>query len=130
MTGKTSLAWRIRRDSDLLKTEADEHATVIGSCWVEKLEVDCRTADTASVAGGDPVAELRHLIMSDVAQSESYSQEANRIAQELIRQLPQELRDFLGSNENSFQETLEALATEGAEDVLASLHAAAGPGEA
>ena len=130
VTGKTSLAWRIRRDSDLLKTEADEHATVIGSCWVEKLEVDCRTADTASETGGDPVAELRHLIMSDVAQSESYSQEANRIAQELIRQLPQELRDFLGSNENSFQETLEALAAEGAEDVLASLHAAAGPGEA
>ena len=118
VTGKTSLAWRIRRDSDLLKTEADEHATVIGSCWVEKLEVDCRTADTASETGGDPVAELRHLIMSDVAQSESYSQEANRIAQELIRQLPQELRDFLGSNENSFQETLEALAAEGAEDAL------------
>lgn len=129
VTGKTPLAWRIRRDSDLLKTEADEHAGSIGFCWVEKLDVDCRTTDIASEAGGDPVAELRHLIMSDVVQSESYRQEANRITQELIRQLPQELRDFLGSNENSFQETLEALAVEGAEDVLASLHAATGSGE-
>ncbi len=30
VTGSTPLAWRIRRDSDLLKTEADERASIIG----------------------------------------------------------------------------------------------------
>ena len=128
--GKTSLAWRIRRDSDLLKTEADEHAATVGYCWVEKLVIDCHTADIASEDRSDPVAELRQLITSDVAQSESYRQEATRITEELINRLPRELRDFLGSNENSFQETLESLAAEGTEDVLASLHAVAGHGEA
>ena len=58
ITGRTSLAWRIRRDSDLLKSEADEQAATVESCWVEKLEVDCHTADIASEAEGDPVAEF------------------------------------------------------------------------
>ena len=44
VTGETPLAWHVRRDRDLLKTEADNHAASIGSCWVEKLEIDCRVS--------------------------------------------------------------------------------------
>ena len=38
LTGATPLAWRIRRDIDLLTAESQERASVIGACWVEKLE--------------------------------------------------------------------------------------------
>ena len=127
--GETSLAWHIRRDRDLLKTEADNHAASIGSCWVEKLEIDCRVSGIEKETRGDPVAELRHLITSNVAQSESYRQEATRIAEELINQLPPECRNFLGSDENAFRQVLDTLVAEGADDVIASLYAAAEAGE-
>ncbi len=38
LTGTTPLAWRIRSDLDLLKTELDHRASIIGACWIEKLE--------------------------------------------------------------------------------------------
>ena len=130
VTGETPLAWHIRRDYDLLKTEADNYAASIGSCWVEKLEINCRVSGIEKQAEGDPVAELHHLIASNVAQSESYRQEADRIAEELINQLPPECRNFLGSDEAAFRQILDELVKEGADDVVASLYGATEPGEA
>lgn len=129
ITGGTPLAWRIRRDLDLLKTEADERAFVIGGCWVEKLEVSCHVPIIAAGSGGDPVTELRHLIESKVGQSDSFRQAAIRIAEELAAQLPPECRNLLGADESAFHETLAELASEGADDVIARLHAIAVEGE-
>ena len=52
LTGTTPLAWRIRRDLDLLKTEADDRASMIGACWVERLEVDCKAPGAAAALTG------------------------------------------------------------------------------
>jgi len=41
----------------------------------------------------------------------------------LTAQLPPECRVFLGSDENAFRESVAALVTEGADDVIARLHA-------
>ena len=130
VTGETPLAWRIRRDLDLLKAEADDRAMVIGGCWVEKLEADCRVSSHADTPGDDPVLELRRMISLNVGQSDSFRQEAIGIAEELIAQLPPECRFFLGSDENAFREAVAALVTEGADDVIARLHAVPGRGEA
>src|SRR4051812_41755917 len=42
IAGTTHMAWDIRRDADLLRTEADARAESIGNVWIEKLEIDCR----------------------------------------------------------------------------------------
>lgn len=125
VTGTTPLAWRIRRDLDLLKTEADDRASVIGSCWVEKLEVDCRAPGAIVGASADPLTELRRLIDEEVIGSDAYQAEIAGIAEELRTQLPQECRGLLGSDEEAFKSTIAALARDGSEDVLARLHAGA-----
>lgn len=121
ITGTTPLAWRIRRDLDLLKTEADERASVIGNCWIEKVEVLCQPASVAAGVGNDPIMELHRLITSTVGQSDSFRHEAVGIAQDLITQLPQECRDFLGADEAAFHKALAELISEGAEEVIARL---------
>jgi DNA repair exonuclease SbcCD nuclease subunit len=128
MTGQTPLAWRIRRDQDLLKAEADDRATGIGRCWVEKLVVECRVPSAAD--GDDPVTELRRLIESKVGPADGFQQEAIRIVEDLRVHLPPESRGFLGSDEGSFREAIALLVAEGADHVLARLQAAAGEGEA
>lgn len=125
VTGATPLAWRIRRDLDLLKTEADDRASVIGACWIEKLEVDCRAPGAAVGASADPLTELRRLIDEEVVGSDAYQAEVAAIAEELRTQLPQECRGLLGSDEEAFKATIAALAKDGSEDVLARLHAGA-----
>lgn len=130
VTGGTPLAWRIRRDHDLLKAEADDCAMVIGDCWVEKLEVGCSVSSDADTCSHDPVMELRSMIVLNVGQSDSFRQEAIGIAEELTAQLPPECRAFLGSDENAFRESVATLVAEGADDVIARLHAVPGRGEA
>ena len=125
ITGATPLAWRIRRDIDLLKTEADDRASLIGRCWVEKVEVDCIAPGMSAGSVSDPVSELRRLIDADVVQSDAYQAEVARIADELRSQLPQECRGILGSDDESFKAAIAELVREGADDVLARLHAGA-----
>lgn len=129
LTGKTPLAWRIRRDLDLLKTEADERASMIGACWVEKLEVDCQPPGAAAGSPIDPISELRRLIDEEVIRSEAYQVEVTKIAEELRAQLPQDCRILLGSDEAAFKAAVALLVQEGADEVLARLHAGADAGE-
>ena len=129
VAGGTPLAWRIRRDLDLLKTEADDRASVIGGCWVEKLEVAYHAPTATGSAGDDPVMELRRLIGSNVSESDSFQQEAIGIAEELGPQLPPECRNLFGPDENAFHEALAELISEGADDVVARLHVIAGEGK-
>src|SRR5438552_353823 len=42
VSGATSMAWNIRRDADLLRTEAEARAEAIGNVWIEKIDIDCR----------------------------------------------------------------------------------------
>ncbi len=125
VTGATPLAWRIRRDLDLLKTEADDRASVIGNCWVEKLEVDCRAPSAMSGISIDPLTELRRLIEEEVIGSHAYVAAVTAIADELRTQLPQECRGLLGSDEDQYKDMIATFAKDGSEDVLARLHAGA-----
>lgn len=129
VTGQTPLAWRIRRDLDLLKAEADQRASAMASCWVEKLETGCHVP-SATGGGDDPVQELRHLIAADVWQSDGFQPRAIAIAEELETKLPPECRNFLGVDETTFKKALEDLVLEGADDVIARLYAVTDEGEA
>jgi exonuclease SbcD len=122
-TGTTPLAWRIRRDRDLLKEEAAHRAFVIGKTWIDKVEIDCRAPGAEAAANADPVIELRRLIDEEVVHSDAYRAEIAGIAEELRGQLPPECRDLLGSNPETFKALIDALGMDGAEDVLARMHA-------
>ncbi len=124
LTGETSLAWRIRRDIDLLTTEAQERASVIGACWVEKLETSCQPPRAvAAEQSSDPLLELRRLIEEEVIGSDAYQAELATAADDLRRKLPAECRDIFGTDEAAFRDNLALLARDGMEDTLARLHA-------
>jgi DNA repair exonuclease SbcCD nuclease subunit len=122
-TGTTSLAWRLRRDRDLLYEEAQNRASVLGKAWIDKIEIDAKAPGATSGPAADPILELRRCIAEDIVHSASYQEEIAVIADELRSQLPPECRGFLGTEETAFQSILRLLAAEGSEDVLARLHA-------
>ena len=123
LKGNTPLAWRIRRDADMLRAEADERASAVGKAWIDKVEID-GLFHTGAAAGGDPadpLRELRRLVSDEVAASPELQLEAAGIAEDLRGQLPSECRHILGRDEGEFHATLAALVAEGTEDVLARL---------
>ncbi|MFG1396327.1 metallophosphoesterase family protein [Roseixanthobacter pseudopolyaromaticivorans] len=126
INGRTPLAWRMRRDLDLLKTEADARASLIGTCWIEKLDVGAAPAPVSAASTADPLHELHQLIQGEIIRSDSFQADLIAIVEELRVQLPPECRDALGSDEGAFKAVLAQLAREGAEDVIARLHAAGG----
>ncbi|MGD0433682.1 MAG: hypothetical protein ABSA58_21580, partial [Acetobacteraceae bacterium] len=80
--------------------------------------------DARADANADPLIELRRLIDEEVMRSDAYRNEIAGIAKELRSQLPPECRDLLGS-EATFEDLIHVLGQDGAEDVLARMHAAA-----
>jgi DNA repair protein SbcD/Mre11 len=71
------------------------------------------------------VFELRRLIEDEVSASDAYLAEVDRIADELRGQLPSECRDLLGEDEASYRAAIAELIREGADDVVARMHATA-----
>lgn len=125
VTGATPLAWTIRRDADLLKTEAETRAAAIGGVWIEKLEIDVgRPAAVVAGASADPLEELKSVISDVVVGSPAFRAEADGLASELLDQLPPECRRALASGDDAFRLLVDTLARTGAEDVLARLAAA------
>lgn len=122
--GATPLAWRIRRDADLLKAEADERASGIGRTWIEKLEVSCTVPESIAAEPGDPLAELRRLVADEIVVDPGYEATLIEIADELRGQLPAECRGMFGDDETTFRSVLSDLGRQGAEDVLARLRPA------
>jgi DNA repair exonuclease SbcCD nuclease subunit len=127
LSGSTPLAWRIRNDHALLHADAANQAIDLGKTWIEKIETDCQPPRAASGPALDPVSELRRLVEDEVVPSAAYQLEIQTIAEELRGQLPAECRSLLGTDEAGFQAALEALVAQGAEDVLARLHATSRP---
>jgi DNA repair exonuclease SbcCD nuclease subunit len=123
LSGATPLAWRIRNDHALLHADAVNQALDLGKTWIEKIETDCQPPRAASGPAPDPVSELRRLVEEDVVPSAAYQLEIQTIAEELRGQLPAECRSLLGTDEAGFRAALDALVAQGAEDVLARLHA-------
>ncbi len=126
LTGTTTLAWRLRRDRDLLRTEAESRAAGLARTWIDKVEVACLPPTAkpgqAGPVAADPVEELRRL-MREVARDDSYLAEIATIADELRAQLPPECRNALGRTQEEFADLVARAASEGIDDVLACLKA-------
>ena len=125
VTGATALAFRLRRDADLLATELAMRGESLGNCWVEKIELSCETIRPQGEAAGDPVAELRALISTEILDSEAYRAAARELVQGLHGELPPECRWMLGADEAEVDAIIASLAREGMDDVLAQVQGAA-----
>ena len=141
LSGVTPLAWRLRRDADVLTAEArrqgEMHAfgdLAVGKTWIEGITMACRRpaasmADRAgaSEAAGDPVEGLAALIRADIAGSLSFRNEAEALVDDLVRDLPAAARPMLGATEAERAALVERLVDAAVEDVLAHLSGDARP---
>ena len=129
LTGATPLAWRLRRDGDLLREEAARQADALGKTWIDKLELECTPPLTipnqSSLSEADPIDELRRL-MGEITDDDAYRAEIADIADDLRVQLPPECRSFLGANPSEFGAALGSATREGIDEVIARLKAASG----
>ncbi|OHV72132.1 DNA repair exonuclease [Ensifer sp. LCM 4579] len=123
LSGTTSLAWRLRRDADLLEAEIANIATALGGCWIEKVEILCREGrNDEGRPGADPMGELSALVEGDVLPAFAFRSEMKSVAEELLQQLPAELRSLLATDEGGFDELVRDAALAGSADVLSHLH--------
>lgn len=123
ISGATTLAWTIRRDADLLRTEAEARAETIGNVWIEKLVIDCQRPVTGTAESADPVFVLRGMMNDEIVGSEGFRAEANDIVSHLLAQLPLECRRSIAPDDTALSALVERLAGEGSEEVLARLAA-------
>jgi exonuclease SbcD len=123
ISGATPLAWNIRRDADLLRTEAETRAEAVGNVWIEKIDADCRRPVGNSTGSADPVEALRRTMNDEIVGSDAFRTEADGIVNELLTQLPPECRRSLAPDDTGLDLLVGRLASEGSEEVLARLAA-------
>jgi len=123
VTGATPLAWRLRRDGDLLQTEAEQRAEQIGRTWIEKLELSVEPPTESGKATADPVIELGQLMRDDVIARPGFRDDIRQMVKELLDDLPPESRRFAGHDEETFEAFVDDLMREGADDIAARMKA-------
>ncbi len=120
--GTTPLAWRLRRDRDLLLAEAEQRAERLGRTWIDKIEL-VTTATTAAAPGSaaDPLVELRGVMRSDIVGRHAIREAVRELAETVRDDLPPEARGFGGDDEAGFEAFLTRLLEEGSDEVMARL---------
>jgi DNA repair exonuclease SbcCD nuclease subunit len=124
LQGATPLAWRLRRDEDLLLAEVQNLAASLGSCWIETVELAVSPPQAGTGADAGPVAELDRLMREDVVESHAYRAELRELLADLLRQLPMEARGLLAPDQDAEEALLSELALRGTGAVLAKLGSA------
>jgi DNA repair exonuclease SbcCD nuclease subunit len=129
LQGASSLASRMRRDFDVLDEEARSVAQRCGSVFIEQINVTAGAIPVETKSAiADPVGELRQLIaeggVSDQADIEA---QTLALCRDVQKNLPPELRDILGADDDAMVTLVKQCLEQGAEDVLAHLDGAEEP---
>lgn len=129
LQGATPLAFRLRRDRDLLLGEVEQRAERLGRTWIDKIELATTApAPAGAVPSADPVVELDALMRTEIAARHATREALRELVETVRDDLPAEARGFGGDDEAAFEAFLDRLLDEGREDVVARLKA--GEGEA
>lgn len=121
LMGACPLTWRLRRDHDLLLEQVSNLARAQGSVWIDKI-VNRLTPPTAPVTGDDPRQELASL-MDELTGDAAFLMRAGQNAEELIADLPPELRQAFGDSEAEQTDAVRELLKEGIKDITARIMA-------
>jgi exonuclease SbcD len=120
--GSTPLAWRLRRDRDLLLTEVQHRAESLGKTWIEKLELSASAPRAAAIdSAADPVVELGALMHDNIIAQHGVRETVRELVEEIRNDLPAELRSFAGDDEAAFNDFVEQLLRDGSDEILARL---------
>jgi exonuclease SbcD len=119
LSGKTPLAWRLRRDSDLLLEQVSNRARGKGSVWIDKI-VHSQVPPSQSVKGDDPRSELGAL-MKGLMEDEPFVSRALGAADDVIGDLPPDLRSAFGETEGEQVEQVRQILREGIDDIMARM---------
>ncbi|MGF1456801.1 MAG: exonuclease SbcCD subunit D [Alphaproteobacteria bacterium] len=123
LNGAGPLAWRIRRDRELLMEHAMHSARALKTIWMEKIETGAPGGSARPDRGGEaggPVDELDRL-MAELMADPGCRREAGDLMDQLVKDLPPEVRDRFGEDEDGREEILGRLLTDGLADVSAVL---------
>jgi exonuclease SbcD len=126
--GTTALAWSLRRDSEFLEAEIANLAAGFSGLWVEIVELSCRSGEADLTSAADPLHELVALVRDSVLVSHAYRHESQAIVEELLSQLPRELREQMAADEDALALLVADVSQEGSDDVLAHLQAGSADG--
>lgn len=118
LRGATELAWRLRRDPELARAEAEDRARMLGRTWIEKIEM---AVSAPADPGIGPIGEIKETVRGRIAPSNSFRHSAREAVEEIRTALPPAARDVFGDSEVAGEEILDALIREGCETVLAHL---------
>lgn len=122
LTGRTQLAWKLRRDRDLLLTEIEQRAEGLGQAWIEKIELSTEVPVAAGTTlAADPVSELGALMQRDILPSAATKQDIQQMVEDLRNDLPAEIRGFAGDDAAELDAFVERLLADGSQDILARL---------
>ncbi|MDG1369904.1 MAG: DNA repair exonuclease [Paracoccaceae bacterium] len=121
LIGASPLAWRLRRDHDLLVEQVSNLARTQGSVWIDKI-VNHLSPPTALVTSDDPRRELSNL-MDALTDNATFLMRAEQNAEELIGDLPPELRHAFGDSEAEQTDVVRELLKEGIKDITARMMA-------
>ena len=123
LTGQTPLAFRIARDLDQLRQEAVATAEGVAGLWIDKVEN--RTNATGAVETRLP-ADLVAIVTADLPNDPALMAALTDLARDLVKDLPPELRNLLGDDEDTLHARCAALLTEGTAQLLPRLTMAEG----
>ena len=119
--GVTPLAWRMTRDMDRLTEEASAFAATAG-LWIDKLELQvAKGGDAVGDAGTHLPAELVQTVLTELPRDPALAAALQAAAQELLRDLPADLRDLVGQNEAELAGHCQDLLANGAPLILGGL---------
>jgi len=122
LTGRTPLAWKLRRDRDLLLAEIEQRAEGLGQAWIEKIELSTEApAATGTTLAADPVSELGALMQRDILPAAATRQDIRQMVEDLRNELPAEIRGFAGDDAAELDAFVERLLADGSQDILARL---------
>ncbi|MDB5473046.1 MAG: repair exonuclease [Devosia sp.] len=122
LRGLTSLNWRLRRDRDLVASEAEQRAEGLGRTWIEKIEIATKAPiEHEGVVGGDPVLELGALMQAEISGAASTHADVRQMVEDLRNDLPAEIRGFMGADAAELDAFVALLLAEGSQDIVARL---------
>ncbi len=126
LTGRTPLAFRLRRDADLLFAEAASRAERTGRCFVEKIVLEVEPPGERPADAAGPLSELGALMRDEVVPAHATRQAVRALAEKLRDELPAEARGFAGDSEAAFERFLDELLRDAGAEMIARLGAAGG----
>lgn len=119
LQGTSPLSWRIRRDLDRLTEEARVIAEAFNSIWIDKLEL--QFDDMADAGNSQLPADLVALVMASPDSNPALARAIAAATDELLSDLPADMRNLLGETPDEIKETRRKLLREGARDLLSRL---------